>query len=191
VKTEGMGAEGERRADDGQRQLTARDHSDRRPPSDSPPSVSSRDAADWSRFLGRAELRSTNIRLLALLEAALSRFPSDVLRLRSVAEIRMRKSAPEGTVGLTRYRSVSSREERKRKKAGRGKQTITFYGDLFDKLSDAAATGVIVHELAHAWLNEHVSADSSKRREREADILARSWGYEEYLEALDGETDPY
>ena len=51
--------------------------------------------------------------------------------------------------------------------------------------------GVIVHELAHAWLNEHVAPRSSRRREREADELGRRLGYGRYLDALDAETDPF
>ena len=60
-------------------------------------------------------------------------------------------------------------------KPDKGVQTIIFYSELLDQLSDEAATGVIVHELAHAWLNEHLSPLSSIRSETEADDLARSW----------------
>jgi Zn-dependent protease with chaperone function len=146
---------------------------------------------DWVRVLGRAEDRAQSIRLRALMRQALSSFPSEVPPLRSVAEIRMRKRAIQGTVGLTTYRSTGSSPGGGRKKADDGTQTITFYSELFDRLSDEAAEGVIVHELAHAWLNEHVTPRSSKRREKEADELARTWGYGRYLDALDAETDPY
>jgi Zn-dependent protease with chaperone function len=122
---------------------------------------------------------------------ALSSFPSDVPPLQSVVEIRMRKRATQGTVGLTTYRSTESSPGSGRREAEQGTQIITFYSDLLDQLSDEAATGVIVHELAHAWLNEHVSPGSSRRRESEADELARVWGYGRYLEALDAETDPF
>jgi hypothetical protein len=125
-----------------------------------------------------------------LMREALSRFPSDVPPLRSVAEIRMEKMATHGTVGLTTYRNGSG-PGRGRNSADHGTQIITFYSELLDQLSDEAATGVIVHELAHAWLNEHVSPLSSRRREREADELARTWGYGKYLDALDAETDPF
>jgi Zn-dependent protease with chaperone function len=91
---------------------------------------------------------------------ALSNFPSDVLPLRSVVEIRMRKRAIQGTVGLTTYRSSGSSPVGDRSTTERGSQTITFYSELLDQLSDGAALGVIVHELAHAWLNEHVSPKS-------------------------------
>lgn len=71
-----------------------------------------------------------------------------------------------------------------------GVQSITFYTDLLEQLSEKASVGVIAHELAHAWLNEHVSPEESQVREREADELARSWGFGKNLDALDLETEP-
>ena len=109
----------------------------------------------------------------------LSSFPAGVPPLRSVVEVRMRKRATHGTVGLTTYRTAGSRLVGGRRTADRGSQTITFYSELLDQLSDDAAKGVVVHELAHAWLNEHVSPKSSRRREAEADELARSLGVRE------------
>ena len=103
----------------------------------------------------------------------------------------MKKRAIQGTVGLTTYRSSRSGLGRDRKSGDNGAQIITFYSELLDPLSDDAAKGVIVHELAHAWLNEHVSPQSSRRREREADEVARVWGFGRYLDALDAETDPF
>jgi hypothetical protein len=129
-------------------------------------------------------------RLWTLIGEVLSSFPSKVPPLESIAEIRTRKRAIRGTVGLTTYRRASSSPGRGRKKADKGTQIITISNDLFDQLSDEAAKGVIVHELAHAWLNEHVSPRSSKRREEEADRLARVWGYGKYLDSLDAETYP-
>jgi Zn-dependent protease with chaperone function len=146
---------------------------------------------DWLRVLGRAEYHAESRRLLALIIEALSIFPSEVPPLRSVVEIRMRKRAIRGTVGLTTYRSTGSSPVEGRRTPDRGLQMITFYSELLDQLSDEAAMGVIVHELAHAWLNEHVSPQSSRRREVEADELARAWGYGRYLDALDAETDPF
>jgi len=124
------------------------------------------------------------------MEEALSSFPAEVPTLRSVVEVRMRKRATQGTVGLTTYRSADPVLMRGRETADRSTQKITFYSELLDQLSDDAAKGVVVHELAHAWLNEHVSPQSSRRREAEADALARSWGYGRYLDALDAETTP-
>ena len=88
------------------------------------------------------------------------------------------------TVGLTRYHDVKyllvfSRPE----------QRITFYSDLLDALSEKAAEGVVAHELAHAWLNEHVRPEESPERETEADRLAREWGFGPELDALDREAE--
>lgn len=95
----------------------------------------------------------------------------------------------EGLVGLTRYCCVRTGDDRGSAK-GPPTQTITFYSDLFDEISDSSAVGVIAHELAHAWLNEHERPEASKKREEEADELARRWGYGEYLDALAAETEP-
>jgi hypothetical protein len=127
----------------------------------------------------------------ALVGEVLSEFPADVPPLRSVVEIRVRKRAARGTVGLTTYRNTESRFTGARDTVDHGAQTITLYSELLDQLSDDAAKGVVVHELAHAWLNEHVSPESSRRREGEADEVARRWGYGRYLDALDAETDPF
>jgi Zn-dependent protease with chaperone function len=145
----------------------------------------------WSRVLGQAENKAGNPRFRALVADVLTDFPAEVPPLRSVVEVRMRKKATRGTVALTTYRSTETRSIVVRAGVRDGAQTITFYTELFDKLSDDAAKGVIAHELAHAWLNEHVSPRSSRRREAEADEVARTWGYGRYLDALDAETDPF
>jgi Zn-dependent protease with chaperone function len=137
--------------------------------------------------LGQAENRVEASRLRTLIGDVLASFPKEVPTLRSVSEVRTRKRATRGTVGLTIYRSAEPSPAGVRKPSDHGSQTITFYSELLDRLSDDAAKGVIVHELAHAWLNEHVSPQSSRRREVEADELARSWGYGRYLVALDAE----
>jgi hypothetical protein len=141
---------------------------------------------NWHRVLGRAEFASGSSRLRALMGEVLSSFPPEIPPLGSVVVVRMRKKATRGTVGLTTYR-----EKDEEANAEHGTQTITFYSELFDRLSDGAAKGVIVHELAHSWLNEHVSPGSSRRREIEADELARAWGYGMYLDVLEAETNPY
>jgi peptidase M48-like protein len=146
---------------------------------------------DWSRVLGRAKNRADSGRFRALIGEVLSEFPAEVPTLRSVVEVRLRKRATRGTVGLTTYRDSESRFAGARDTVDHGAQTITFYSGLFDQLSDAAAKGVVAHELAHAWLNEHVSPRSSRRREERADEVARSWGYGRYLDALDAETEPF
>ena len=88
------------------------------------------------------------------------------------------------TVGLTRYSDVSYLSA-----ASHPQQRITFYSDLFDALSDEAAEGEVAHELAHAWLNEHVGPEDSSEREAEADRLAREWGFGPELDALDEEAE--
>jgi hypothetical protein len=122
---------------------------------------------------------------------ALSRFPESEPTLRSVTKIQLRKrSRTSGLVGLTTYCCVEPEENRKggREQANHGRQRITLYSELLSQLSDAAAIGVIAHELAHASLNERVGAEASSEREKEADQLARKWGYGRYLDALEAET---
>jgi len=49
---------------------------------------------------------------------------------------------------------------------------------------------VMAHELAHAWLNEHLRPEASKTREDDADMLAEMWGFEAELAALAEQTEP-
>ena len=71
-----------------------------------------------------------------------------------------------------------------------GGHTITFYTNLMDKLTDRAVVAVMAHELAHAWLNEHLRPEASRTREDDADMLAEMWGFEEELSALAEQTEP-
>jgi len=71
-----------------------------------------------------------------------------------------------------------------------GAHTITFYTDLLDQLSDKAVMAVMAHELAHAWLNEHLRPEASRVREDDADMLAEMWGFGPELQALAAETEP-
>ena len=71
-----------------------------------------------------------------------------------------------------------------------GGHTITFYTNLMDKLTDSAVVAVMAHELAHAWLNEHLRPEASKTREDDADMLAEMWGFEAELAALAEQTEP-
>lgn len=87
-------------------------------------------------------------------------------------------------VGLTRYSDVHCDTA-----SSKPRQTITFYSELFNALSDKAAEAVIAHELAHAWLNEHVRPESSVKRETEADELAKRWGFGPELDALENEAE--
>ena len=140
-------------------------------------------------FLPRAEVRVNDIRYAKLLSSALARIPQDAPPLRTVTRVNLRKgSSNRELAGLTRYRYPVG--ESKQGNAGlpdRGTQTVTFYTELLDQLSDEAALAVMAHELAHAWLNEHEVPEESEPREREADDLARRWGFGQELEALSRE----
>jgi len=125
---------------------------------------------------------SRDPRFRRLFSEANTRPPSDVPRITTVRSITLSKRPTKTTVGLPRYSRV-----RYFLVLSRPRQTITFYSSLLDALSDPAATAVIAHELAHAWLNEHVRPEESREREGEADALAREWGFGPELDALDKE----
>jgi predicted SprT family Zn-dependent metalloprotease len=116
---------------------------------------------------------------------ALSRPPNTIPRIRTLRSITLSDRPTSKTVGMTRYGLVEGGRN------GPGaRQRIAFYTELLDELSDSAAEAVIAHELAHVWLNEHLRPEQSKRREKEADDLAREWGFAPELEALERETLP-
>lgn len=115
---------------------------------------------------------------------AVKRPPASVPKISSVTSVILSNHPTKTTVGLTRYSRV-----RFLVIFSRPRQTITFYSDLLDALSDQAAEAVMAHELAHAWLNEHVLPEESARREKQADRLARKWGFGSELEALDREAE--
>ena len=133
---------------------------------------------------GRYTLTAQNRRFRRLFGAANRRPPLSVPRITSVASVSLSARQTTTTVGLTRYSKV-----RYFLVLSRPRQTITFYSSLLDALSDPAATAVIAHELAHAWLNEHVRPEESRKREREADDLAREWGFGPELDALGREAE--
>jgi hypothetical protein len=141
-------------------------------------------------FLRNAEVDASDVKFLGLFANALSKIPKDVLPLHTVRKVHLkRKGTMRGLVGLTKWGAVGYRRERGDfgRKVGRERQTMAFYTDLLHQLSDQAVLAVIAHELAHAWLNEYVSPSGSKAREKEADDLAREWGFEAELIALDKE----
>lgn len=133
---------------------------------------------------GQYDLASHDQRFIRLFSAANTRPPSTVPRITTVRSVSLSRRPTKTTVGLTRYSRV-----RYFLVVSRPRQTITFYSSLLDSLSDLAATAVIAHELAHAWLNEHVRPEESGRRELEADELARAWGFGPELDALDREAE--
>ncbi len=133
---------------------------------------------------GRYVLASRDQRFRRLFRSANLRPPSSVPRITTVRSISLSSRPTKTMVGLTRYSRV-----RYFLVFSKPRQTITFYSLLFDALSDLGATAVIAHELAHAWLNEHVRPEESREREGQADALARDWGFDRELDALDGEAE--
>ncbi len=142
-------------------------------------------------ILPSAEVRVNDSRYARLLRTALARIPQEASPVRTVTRIHLRKrSMKRDLAGLTRYRY--SDDEPRHGTSGTssgGGQTITFYMELLNQLSDDAALAVVVHELAHAWLNEHKIPEESEAREREADELARRWGFGHELDILSGEVE--
>jgi hypothetical protein len=135
-------------------------------------------------FLDGAKIEGNDERFLELLEFTMSKIPKNVPPLESVKRLSLRKrSRKEGLVGLTTYCDVKDDGK------AHGRQRISFYEDLLQQLSDAAAVAVLAHEIAHAWLNEHKHPEESLGREKEADELARKWGFGPELDALDSEAD--
>jgi hypothetical protein len=119
----------------------------------------------------------------------LARIPEDTPAISSVTTVRLRRrGAASGLVGLTKY---SYREGGGDDTSDQGMQSITFYTSLLEQLSSKAAMGVMAHELAHAWLNEHRIPEQSKAREGEADEVARAWGFGPEISALEEEADSY
>lgn len=132
--------------------------------------------SEWERVLGNAKLSEGNGRFGSLVRRALSWFPKGMPPLKSVTKVQVkRRSQVRGIVGLTTHCCVEvGAKEASRKQRRGGSQRITFYRELLDQLSDEAAIGVIAHELAHSWLNEHSKPAASRRREDEADELTRA-----------------
>jgi hypothetical protein len=133
--------------------------------------------------LGKTFTLSGDGRFRRLFVAAARRPPPSVPKITTVRSVVLSRRHTRTMVGLTKYSRVRFFL------LSRPRQTITFYTTLLDGLSDPAATAVMAHELAHAWLNEHMRPEESKRREEEADLLAREWGFGPELDALDREAD--
>jgi hypothetical protein len=141
--------------------------------------------------LVNADIDVSDQRFLSLFSEALARVPKGVLPVRSVRKVRLRKRGTKAAfAGLTTYAPADQRAGRGSPSSGENeRQTITFYTDVLDQLSDEASIAVMAHELAHAWLNEHVTPEESKRRERETDELASRWGFSRELGVLDHEAE--
>jgi len=135
-------------------------------------------------ILGRSFKLTGDGHFKKLFLSAVKRPPESVPKITTVRSVVLSRRPTRTMVGLTRYSRV-----RFFLLLSRPQQTITFYNSLFKALSDPAATAVIAHELAHAWLNEHATPEESRSREIEADSLARQWGFGTELEALDREAE--
>lgn len=121
---------------------------------------------------------------LRQLMACALRPPGSSRKIWSLRSVVLSDSSTVYMVGLTRYSETTVDRSR-----SVPSQTITFFSNLLDELSAPATLGVMAHELAHVWLNEHVRPEESHGREKEADDLARAWGFAEELDALDNEAD--
>jgi len=145
---------------------------------------------DTHAFVPKASLALEDSRLSYLFLRCLSRIPKSgsPIRLDTQIMIRKRGTLP-GVVGLTKF-TVSGYASQGGRAEPSGLHTITFYTGLMSRLSDDAIVAVMAHELAHAWLNEHVGPEASKQREEDADLLAEMWGFAPELAALSAETEP-
>ena len=142
------------------------------------------------RFISNGVVRVSAPRYRALLHECLDRVPRSGRPVRLRTEIRLRRSGNlPGVVGLTTF-CVGGYAPAGVATEAAGSHTITFYTGLLDQLSDGAVIAVMAHELAHAWLNEHIRPEASESREEDADMLAEMWGFDGELAALASETDP-
>ena len=142
------------------------------------------DGASQGILSGRLVVRAKDRSFLRIFRDAVRRPSTTVAKISTVRSVVLSNHPTTTTVGLTRYSEVKFLVV-----FSRPSQTITFYSDLMKALSDEAAEAIIAHELAHAWLNEHVRPEESKEREAAADILARKWGFGPELDALDDEAE--
>lgn len=141
-------------------------------------------------FLPRADLVLPEPRYMSLLLGTVSMVPKNGRPIESITSIRLRKKGSlPGLVGLTTYSMREYRGERTQV-SPTCRHVITFYSNLLNRLSDDAVMGVMAHELAHAWLNEHVGPEASRQREEDADYLAEMWGFDQQLSALSNESEP-
>ncbi|MDA4126303.1 MAG: M48 family metalloprotease [Thaumarchaeota archaeon] len=148
-------------------------------------------SAVQSSIVPMAEVRIEDSRYRRLLTNTLSLIPTSGLPIQSLTTIKLRKKGSlPGLVGLTRYQMQEYRTGGRYRDAPSSRHVITFYSSLMERLSDDSVVAVMAHELAHAWLNEHIGPEASMRREEDADMLAEMWGFGKELAALAEETEP-
>ncbi|MDE1852126.1 MAG: M48 family metalloprotease [Thaumarchaeota archaeon] len=132
---------------------------------------------------GPFTLRSKDRAFRRLFAEATKRPPAGTPKITTVRSALLSGRLTKTMVGLTKYSRVRYLF------FSRPRQSITFFLPLLSALSEPAVMAVIAHELAHAWLNEHVKPEESSQREHEADDLAREWGFGPELDALDKEAE--
>lgn len=142
-------------------------------------------------LLPAAELDFADSWYRNLFLSTVSCIPNSGLPIKSVSRVKLRRRGTlRGLVGLTTFSVEGYQMSPKGEYRPKGRHEITFYSALLDRLSEDAVVAVMAHELAHAWLNEHVGPEASKQRERDADMLAEMWGFEREIQALERETEP-
>jgi Zn-dependent protease with chaperone function len=133
-------------------------------------------------------------RIRRLVNHAVRHMPVMALNIPSLERIVLLPDSPTPTLAaLTHYvkheEVISTRGNQGRRREVET-QTINLYANLLVRLSDDAVMAILVHELAHAWLNEHVKPEDSPEREEASDELARRWGFGAQIAALERETLP-
>ncbi|MEE9134393.1 MAG: M48 family metalloprotease [Nitrososphaerales archaeon] len=144
-------------------------------------------------FLRGIDFKIHDNRIKNLILQTLDNMPPDGLDISSLESIQLSDLSPTETLAaLTTHSSFDvtiRNDEGNEWDEIRSRQKITFYLDILNNLSDLAVKAIIAHEIAHAWLNEHVKPESSQQREKDSDDLARKWGFNEELLELENETD--
>jgi len=143
-------------------------------------------------FLKEIDFKIHDERIKNLILQTVDNIPPEALEIPSLGSILLSDVSPTETLaGLTTHSSyeVTFRNDKGNEwDETRTRQKITFYRDILNNLSDLSVKAIIAHEIAHAWLNEHVIPESSQQRENDSDDLARKWGFTRELFALENET---
>jgi Zn-dependent protease with chaperone function len=146
------------------------------------------------RFWARVKLEVPEGRIRQLLQQVIRQMPAAGLEMPSLQRIVLVPHSPTPT--LAAYTHYVRQEEVISTRGNHGRrrrvetQAIYLYEDLLGRLSEAGVKAVLVHELAHAWLNQHVQPEDSAEREAASDELARAWGFGNEIAVLEHETLP-
>ncbi len=144
-------------------------------------------------FLKGIDFNIHDERIKNLILQTVDNMPPDALEISSLGSIQLSDLSPTETLAaLTTHSSYDvtiMNDEGNEWDETRTRQKITLYRDILNNLSDLSVKAIIAHEIAHAWLNEHVNPESSEQRENDSDDLARKWGFTRELLTLENETD--